>query len=736
MARGKQVAAQEGAEQTAGTRGAKKRAAPSDSTPQPQPRRSSRTTRGQGGHDEKMKNLEKKLDVGSRKPKPKFQQPSDEEASAPNPLAPPTKKNSRKVHQAAPQAEADDPPPRVAQPEEDLDAARRTLASTSQNTRVHLVPPGPQPPLNGVYDQHFHPPQYAAASTNHRLVAPPNQQGQAQGPSTTFSRYQVPIDPALMMEPNRPTTSFPAQPLRSQPSNPTFTQLPRPPSFQPQNIAPLIIPATASVTSPTQGDHVRGQPVSAALRKPPVVVSSDDDSSESEDGSGSGDDGFGDERGGSRDDGYGDERGGSDFDDSRDRNADVDEEGSQDRDTASQSEHNFEDRRRQHRGATYSDDDREEAEWAGFRNDHSDLDREDRHTSPSNQDPPSHKPATKKRRKRRATTKREVTKQTQIQDNPSTREALERLKNKGPVGNVLKDHQARNRSHKLPSHTRERHAAERSPTQNHEESSNSADESDRPRTKCSAKAEGRLLLDYDPTWRSILRAAKAKYKAWISSQEAFPTVEMASLEAAESIGESIDDYQERFQTKVDSSAIDEEMLLLIHDEGSTFRGELKRFSRTMVKSHYNISEPPGFTSSMAHISVANLRKCLVNQLLTDGTFLHGPRDHLDRPTNFSHPVIKEICVSFFYGNKSKLGLCFPDIFGEKIPTATIALVATVVKNCLDEWTSGYHSGVEFSSVQYQDCYEECKGMMRQLQDDSVEGAAFEDMREEWAWNGR
>jgi hypothetical protein len=50
-------------------------------------------------------------------------------------------------------------------------------------------------------------------------------------------------------------------------------------------------------------------------------------------------------------------------------------------------------------------------------------------------------------------------------------------------------------------------------------------------------------------------------------------------------------------------------------------------------------------------------------------------------TPFSHPCLRQCLITFFFGNDGGLARRKTQLFGPKIPLATIALVATAV--CLD-----------------------------------------------------
>lgn len=64
----------------------------------------------------------------------------------------------------------------------------------------------------------------------------------------------------------------------------------------------------------------------------------------------------------------------------------------------------------------------------------------------------------------------------------------------------------------------------------------------------------------------------------------------------------------------------------VHEDGSTFRGELKRIARLIVQTSYNLLSASDLAENLDAAGYQARIRAWVVELLTDGKFMHGPCD--------------------------------------------------------------------------------------------------------------
>ncbi|KAG6806709.1 hypothetical protein H0H92_010303 [Tricholoma furcatifolium] len=70
-----------------------------------------------------------------------------------------------------------------------------------------------------------------------------------------------------------------------------------------------------------------------------------------------------------------------------------------------------------------------------------------------------------------------------------------------------------------------------------------------------------------------------------------------------------------------------------------------------------------------------------------------------------HPIFQEILNKTWFKSKTDEGPTHVEFLAGGIPLITIALIATIVECCLDEWVSGERADVPFTAAQYKTKFE-------------------------------
>jgi len=174
------------------------------------------------------------------------------------------------------------------------------------------------------------------------------------------------------------------------------------------------------------------------------------------------------------------------------------------------------------------------------------------------------------------------------------------------------------------------------------------------------------------------------------------------------------------------------MKVLIFEDISTFRGELKTAARAVVRQQYNFL-PPNNSKLTRQEYKAHVRKA-IEDLLFEGTFLMNGVDDEGRTNNISHPALEVLCTSFFYG-KNGLASQFPNEFEGEVPEKAIVLAATALECCLHEWREGYMKARPFSAALYSRTYKSIINLIKKLKTNAYHAQKFQECREEWAQGG-
>ncbi|KAL0960756.1 hypothetical protein HGRIS_005778 [Hohenbuehelia grisea] len=141
--------------------------------------------------------------------------------------------------------------------------------------------------------------------------------------------------------------------------------------------------------------------------------------------------------------------------------------------------------------------------------------------------------------------------------------------------------------------------------------------------------------------------------------------------------------------------LEEEIAKLIAARGPQVRGELKTKACPIVEVLYGLNS----------CTDVREKRDKVEALLTRASFIYKEPDA--RKGIYAHDAIQMVINNMWFADKGDEGIklsCFGD-GGDGIPLVTIALVLTVIENVLDEWITGKHIHIAFSSTSYKSKYE-------------------------------
>ncbi|KAH7920594.1 hypothetical protein BV22DRAFT_1050243, partial [Leucogyrophana mollusca] len=249
-----------------------------------------------------------------------------------------------------------------------------------------------------------------------------------------------------------------------------------------------------------------------------------------------------------------------------------------------------------------------------------------------------------------------------------------------------------------------------------------------PRSQIVAKPTQQSF--YPPTWRDVLDRAKA-----ISRCEAidnpFPARDLfIKGPAIEYLTEAVSEVEGE-GTVLDGYFWEEHkasMAILLYEDIGTFRSEIKKVARATVKAKCRLF-PAGVTDREA--CATGVREA-VQDLLDEGSYLHGGVDEQGRSDNFASDILREVTINAFYEGKSALAMLFPKMFRKEAPRGAVALSGTILKNAIDEYEDGAYSEKKLSKDVYSNVYDTIISLMDDLDEDPYHSAKCRRLRQAWA----
>ncbi|KAE9391613.1 hypothetical protein BT96DRAFT_831812 [Gymnopus androsaceus JB14] len=200
-------------------------------------------------------------------------------------------------------------------------------------------------------------------------------------------------------------------------------------------------------------------------------------------------------------------------------------------------------------------------------------------------------------------------------------------------------------------------------------------------------AHGPRLNDYDAATKAVLHLAIEQLHVRLADENAWPdTMEKGTWarlcwdEAESTLGADM------------NPNID--VLKIISDRDSTFRGDIKSRAKMLIEPGY------GFQTGATKSMIRKNRR-LVEELKTDLKFTC--RDPKSGKHIYSNHLIQQLASSVFYKNARDIGPKYPLRFSP-FPVRGLALILTAMECSIDGWTTGIYVDVPFSAELYKDIY--------------------------------
>ncbi|KAH9040937.1 hypothetical protein EDB85DRAFT_1886607 [Lactarius pseudohatsudake] len=193
------------------------------------------------------------------------------------------------------------------------------------------------------------------------------------------------------------------------------------------------------------------------------------------------------------------------------------------------------------------------------------------------------------------------------------------------------------------------------------------------------------LRFYSGIWRDVLIAAKTYNRLVIHAEGKlpFPERNRNGLRSAhgcilEAIGHLENGELARFDDPI-YCTYKHDMIILVLNDGSTYRGRMKNVAREVVKKCFSKELEPRLDFGHNCEQEQQVISEAVQAIIRGSRFLRRPElDENQRTENFAHPAIIELCKRFYYSSKSDcLSNLFPDHFA-RLPVSALAMACTCV----------------------------------------------------------
>ncbi|EDR03011.1 uncharacterized protein LACBIDRAFT_307860 [Laccaria bicolor S238N-H82] len=204
----------------------------------------------------------------------------------------------------------------------------------------------------------------------------------------------------------------------------------------------------------------------------------------------------------------------------------------------------------------------------------------------------------------------------------------------------------------------------------------------RPKSEFSGTRGRVRASDFDDVTKSVVEEAISIYRAQIGAVEPYPD-RVEDREAA------VAAWVEACNGQGIRIEFDHDIMKLITARASQARGQLKTLARPLVEAAYGISPT----------NAKRDNRNLVEDLQDRIGFAY--KNLADRTGLYRHPIIQTIVNKMYFKHKTDDGIVNPEFSeNEELSLVTLALVLTVIDNCLDEWQTGEHVDVQFSAATY------------------------------------
>ncbi|PPQ76235.1 hypothetical protein CVT24_009446 [Panaeolus cyanescens] len=177
--------------------------------------------------------------------------------------------------------------------------------------------------------------------------------------------------------------------------------------------------------------------------------------------------------------------------------------------------------------------------------------------------------------------------------------------------------------------------------------------------------------DFEDTVQALILRASFEYEAFISTTDAFPSLQLRHQWAAKCWNHALKDTGQDYQ-------LTDVIGRLIRQRSSRIRGQAVTTIRSIVDSSY------GFKKKTDPKTVAN--NIETYQKFRGVFHYKKPEERL----GFAEGKIIQECIqAVWFDNKNSHGIVFKNMFNP-ISLGTLSLVFTAIDHCLEEWSTGRH----------------------------------------------
>ncbi|KAF9052021.1 hypothetical protein BJ165DRAFT_1524898 [Panaeolus papilionaceus] len=257
-----------------------------------------------------------------------------------------------------------------------------------------------------------------------------------------------------------------------------------------------------------------------------------------------------------------------------------------------------------------------------------------------------------------------------------------------------------------------------------------------PRNSChSGIRSPTTLAFYHGPWKMALASSKLHWRRNLAIGNAWPSRQNDIHFVKAILNARLLHYKNEGVVFNDEFQVNRHMWILIFQEASTFRGKLKDYVRPIIPMFYKDVIPDEYEGNQLAVFDAVIER--VKTMLDDGTFHHGlEKDSLGKTNNFAHPCIGHVIQQFFYGKPDAVARSFPDDFSQEVPLRVIALVATAIVACLEEYLAiGRQRNLPFDAKGYMGTYGNLVKAIEKVHDDEYHGKKLLNLRRSWAAAG-
>ncbi|KAF8449428.1 hypothetical protein L210DRAFT_3641009 [Boletus edulis BED1] len=172
-----------------------------------------------------------------------------------------------------------------------------------------------------------------------------------------------------------------------------------------------------------------------------------------------------------------------------------------------------------------------------------------------------------------------------------------------------------------------------------------------------------------------------------------------------------------------------QMAIILYSDTQIFRSEVKKCVTRSIVDDYHLFPPENLQSEIERIEFVKNKAA---RLLENAQFLCGAPDSLGKTSNFAHPALKKVCLTYFYSSSDKALRQFPD-FQEYIPERALLLVGAMIHFTLEIFaTHGFNKRVSLNVEQVEGHYTNLCRLLNQVTADKYHGPKLDNMLHQWA----